>query len=214
MGPGIDLPQSSLSLSNVQLRELLDRMPHFKRLLFCFSGSTVKCGCPHSEGWCVCSAFWPASPSFPAVLLSGCPLDMSCTFISPPTQTSLPGRSSPPFQLSRTCPLKAQHSLTPLGDSWPSLSLVTSPASALVPSLVCSVLRVPSHVRLFSTPWTASFLAPLPMVFPRQESWSGLPFPTLWDLPEPGIEPASPALADKLFTTVPSGKPQASFNAD
>ena len=69
MGPGIDLLQSSLSLSNVQLRELLDRMPHFKRLLLCFSGSTVKCGCPHSEVWFMCSVFWPALSSFPAMLL-------------------------------------------------------------------------------------------------------------------------------------------------
>ena len=46
--------------------------------------------------------------------------------------------------------------------------------------------------------------------FPRQEYWSGLPFPTPGDLPNPGIEPTSltsPALAGRFFSTVPDGKP-------
>ena len=46
------------------------------------------------------------------------------------------------------------------------------------------------------------------MEFPRQEYWSGLPFPSPGDLPDPGIEPPSPALAGKFFTTEPPGKPQ------
>ena len=48
------------------------------------------------------------------------------------------------------------------------------------------------------------------MEFPRQEYWSGLPFPSLGDLLDPKIEPSSPAsfaLAGGLFTTVPYGKP-------
>ena len=49
--------------------------------------------------------------------------------------------------------------------------------------------------------------APLSMGLPRQEYWSGLPFPSPGDLPNPGIEPASRALADKYFTTEPPGKP-------
>ena len=49
--------------------------------------------------------------------------------------------------------------------------------------------------------------APLSMGFPRQEYWSGLPFPPLGNLPDPGIEPMSPILADKFFTTEPLGKP-------
>ena len=113
---------------------------------------------------------------------------------------SSPGMSSPPFQLSRTCPFKAQHSSTPLGISWPSQSLVISPTSALAPSFVCSVLDLLTCVQLFVTPQTVALPAPQPMEFPRQEYWSGLPFPPLWDLPDPGIEPASPALTDKLFT--------------
>ena len=52
--------------------------------------------------------------------------------------------------------------------------------------------------------------ASLAVGFSSQESWSGLPFPSPGDLPNPGIEPRSPlspALADRFFITVPSGKP-------
>ena len=45
------------------------------------------------------------------------------------------------------------------------------------------------------------------MGFPRQEYWSGLPFPSPGDLPNPGIEPEPLALADRIFTTEPPGKP-------
>ena len=45
--------------------------------------------------------------------------------------------------------------------------------------------------------------APLFVGFPRQEDWSGLPFPSPGDLPDPGLEPASPALADGFFTAEP-----------
>ena len=55
-----------------------------------------------------------------------------------------------------------------------------------------------SCVRFFTTPWTVAHKAPLSMGFSRQEYWSGLPFPPSEDLPEPGIEPSSPALADFL----------------
>ena len=45
----------------------------------------------------------------------------------------------------------------------------------------------------FMTPWTVACQAPLSMRFPRQEYWSGLPFPSPGDLPNPGIELRSPA---------------------
>ena len=51
-----------------------------------------------------------------------------------------------------------------------------------------------SHVRLFVTQWTVAHHVPLSMGFSRQEYWSGLPFPSPEDLPNPGIEPRSPAL--------------------
>ena len=51
-----------------------------------------------------------------------------------------------------------------------------------------------SRVRLFVTPWTLAHQAPPSMGFSGQEYWSGLPFPSPGDLPDPGIEPRSPAL--------------------
>ena len=53
----------------------------------------------------------------------------------------------------------------------------------------------------FATPWAVACQAPLSMGFSRQEYWSGLSFPSPGDLPDPGIEPGSPALqADSLPT--------------
>ena len=53
------------------------------------------------------------------------------------------------------------------------------------------------------TPWTVARQAPLSMGFSRQEYWSELPFPSPWDLPDPWIEPMSPELAGRFFTTEP-----------
>ena len=64
-----------------------------------------------------------------------------------------------------------------------------------------------SHVQLFVTLWTVACQALLSMGFSRQEYWSGLPRPSPGDLPNPGIDPKSPALAGKFFTTEPPGKP-------
>ena len=58
----------------------------------------------------------------------------------------------------------------------------------------------------FVMPWTISHQAPLSMRFSRQEYWSGLPFPSAEDLPNPGIELMSPELAGRFFTTEPPGK--------
>ena len=51
-----------------------------------------------------------------------------------------------------------------------------------------------SRVQLFAIPWTVTLQAPLSMGFSRQEYWSGVPFPLPGDLPDTGIELASPAL--------------------
>ena len=60
-------------------------------------------------------------------------------------------------------------------------------------------MKLLSRVRLFATPWTVAYQAPPSMGFSSQECWSGLPFPSPGDLPDPGIEPGSPALrADAL----------------
>ena len=64
-----------------------------------------------------------------------------------------------------------------------------------------------SHVQLFVTTWTVAHHAPLSMGLSRQEYWSGLPFPSQGDLPDPGIEAGSSALqADALPSKLP-GKP-------
>ena len=59
----------------------------------------------------------------------------------------------------------------------------------------------------FATSWTVGRPTPLSMGFPRQKYWSELPFPSPGDLPDPGIESESPALAGRFLTTEPPGKP-------
>ena len=59
-------------------------------------------------------------------------------------------------------------------------------------------------------PWTVTCQAPLSKEFSRQEYWSGLPFPSAGDLPDPGIEPGSPALLADSFLSEPPGKPKGS----
>ena len=58
----------------------------------------------------------------------------------------------------------------------------------------------------FVTPRTVACQAPLCMGFSKQEYWSGLPFLLTRDFPTPGIEPVSPTLAGRFFTTEPPGK--------
>ena len=64
-----------------------------------------------------------------------------------------------------------------------------------------------SHVRLFATPWTVAYKAPLSVEFSRQEYWNGSPFPSLGHLPKPGIEPGLPALQADALPSEPPEKP-------
>ena len=68
-------------------------------------------------------------------------------------------------------------------------------------------LRLDMCLMCFATPQTIALQVPLSMGFPKQEDWSGLPFPSPGDLPDPRIKPASPALAGGFFTTEPPGNP-------
>ena len=69
-------------------------------------------------------------------------------------------------------------------------------------------MKLLSYVQLFGIPWTVAYQAPPSMGFPRQEYWSGVPFPSPGDLADPGSEPGSPALqAD----TLPSEPPEATI---
>ena len=63
-----------------------------------------------------------------------------------------------------------------------------------------------SHLQLFVTPWNVAYQTPPFMEFFRQEYWSGLPFPSPGCLPDPGIEPRSPALQADSLLTEPPGK--------
>ena len=66
----------------------------------------------------------------------------------------------------------------------------------------------------FATPWTLAHQAPLCMGFPRQEYWSGLPSPSLGNVPNPETETSSPTLTGRFFTTEPSWKPQIIINVE
>ena len=75
------------------------------------------------------------------------------------------------------------------------------------PKRLVVVFQSLSRVRFFATPWTVVHQAPLSMEFPRQECWSGLTFPSPGDLPDPGIEPGSPAFQAVSLPTELLGKP-------
>ena len=64
-----------------------------------------------------------------------------------------------------------------------------------------------SRVRLLVTPWTAAHQVPLFMEIPRQKYWSGLPFPSPGNVPNPGIKPRSPELQADSLPPEPPGKP-------
>ena len=73
--------------------------------------------------------------------------------------------------------------------------------------MVC--LKEESEVaQLFANPWTVVYQAPPSMGFSRQECWSGLPFPSPGDLPDPETEPGFPALQADALLSEPPGKPQ------
>ena len=70
-------------------------------------------------------------------------------------------------------------------------------------------VKLLSRVQLLAAPWTLAYQAPLSIEFSRQEHWSGLPFPSPGDLPNPGIEPGSPTLrADTLPSEPPRNWPE------
>ena len=66
-------------------------------------------------------------------------------------------------------------------------------------------VKLLSRVQLFATLWTVASQAPLSMGFSKEEYWSGLPFPSPGDFPNPGIEPGSPALQADTLSSGPQG---------
>ena len=108
------------------------------------------------------------------------------------------------------CRLPAEAGVDPTPDSTPatlshsSSILPFSIASFLCPTSPTCCAELLSHVQLFLTPWTVACQAPLFMEFSSQEYWSGQPFPSPGDLPNPGIQPRSPELqADSLWSESP-----------
>ena len=89
-----------------------------------------------------------------------------------------------------------------------SLSLYWVPHSVLGFGGWFSSVQSLCSVWLFETPWIGPSRFLLTMGFPRQEYWSGLPFPSPGDLPNPGTEFMSPALAGRCFTTGPTREAQ------
>ena len=87
---------------------------------------------------------------------------------------------------------------------WKDKGILMQKNSFLGSRIVCVHVKLLSRVRLFATLWTVARQAPLSMGFSRQEYWSGLPFPPPGDLPNPGIEPGSPALQADALSSEPS----------
>ena len=73
--------------------------------------------------------------------------------------------------------------------------------------MTISEVKSLSRVQTLATPWTVAYQAPPSVGFSRQEYWSGLPFPSPGDLPDPGIEPRSPTLDADALTSESPGKP-------
>ena len=71
--------------------------------------------------------------------------------------------------------------------------------------------EVAQSFQLFGTPWTVAYQISPSMGFSRQVYWSGLPFLSPGDLPNPGIEPGSPALQADSLLSEPPGKPSVSM---
>ena len=107
---------------------------------------------------------------------------------------------------NQECGTRALFSLS-LTAGWLARTTMEAP---LCPTL-CVRAQPLCRVRLFATPWTVARQAPLSMEFLREDYWSGLPLPCPGDLPDPRIEPASPAspaLTGGCFNTEPPGKPK------
>ena len=75
-------------------------------------------------------------------------------------------------------------------------------------SYVCRKVKSLNRVQLFATPWTVALQAPPSMGFSKQGYWSGLPFPSPGELPDPGIEPGSPTLQADSLPSEPPRKPR------
>ena len=134
-----------------------------------------------------------AAPPLPFEVLLTVPWSLSLP-------SSLPQRASPPAFLQRLAEAGGSYSRSPM----PCTAKRWGRCRGCGGECICRACYV---TKSFATPWTVAHQAPLSVGFPRQEYWSGLPFPSPGDLSHPGIEPTSPVLAGRFFTTEPPGKP-------
>ena len=103
----------------------------------------------------------------------------------------LPPQLLKPLCLEPALRNKGRHHSVPNREQLWLASATESPHRASKPQSCCYVLSHFSRIQLCATLWTVAYQAPLSMGFSRQEYWSGLPFPSPGDLPDPGIEPVS-----------------------
>ena len=104
--------------------------------------------------------------------------------------------------------------LCDLKDGSPQGSFVHGILQARVLEWIAVVVLVTQSCPTLCNPWTVAHQASLSMEFSRQEYWSGLPFPSPEDLPNPGIEPGSPALQADSLVSEPQGRSLGSFWGD
>ena len=101
-----------------------------------------------------------------------------------------------PRFISHSCMLCPFLSLSPFTNSH---QLLLPPLTAIHTPIVKVKVKLLHRVRLFVTPWTVAHQAPPSMESSRQEYWSGLPFLSPEDLPDPGIEPGFPRIGGRRF---------------
>ena len=121
----------------------------------------------------------------------------------------LPGKSAFPHvatrgQASNAAALVAQSSASLRPHKLEPVRLLYPWDSPGAGNVLC-VCVLFSPVRLFATPWTVAHQAPLSVEFSRQEYWSGFPFPSPRNLPDPGIEPGLPELQVDSLPSEPPG---------
>ena len=141
----------------------------------------------------------PLVPCLPKAPLPSFPLDL--TFLEPLDSLRL-------WEIPAHASLSKQSPAMLVVHCWLSQSYLFPCVCVCV--CACACAWSVSHVTLFVTPYTAARQAPLSLGFPKQEYWSGLPFPPPGNLPNPGIKPTSlapPALAGGFFTSAPPRKP-------
>ena len=112
--------------------------------------------------------------------------------------------STPGFPVLHHLPELAQTHVHRVSDAIQPSHPLSSPLPSIFPRKWKWKVKSLRHVRLFATPWTVAYHVPPTMGFSRQEYWSRLPFPSLEELPNTGIEPGSPTLwSDALPSELP-----------